>query len=64
MIEVVLDKDGFSEADSVHSSAGESGCPNSGGVGVIRRQSKDCEAVDSLWFESSSVLMLRCVCSC
>ena len=64
MIDIGLDQDGFSLADSVRSAPGQSGCANSGGVGVIRRQSKDCDVADLVWFESSSVLMLRWVCSC
>jgi len=59
LIDVGLDQDSFSWADSVHSAPGQSGCANSGGVGVIRRQSKDCGAVDSIGFESSFSLMLR-----
>ena len=50
LIDVGLDQDGFSWSDSVRSAPGQSGCVNSGGVGVIRRQSKDCGAVDSIWF--------------
>ena len=64
VIDIGLDQDGFSWADSVRSAHDQSGCANSGGVGVIRRQSKDCDAVDSIWFESSFVLMLRWVLSC
>jgi len=52
LIDVGLDQDGFSWSDSVRSAPGQSGCANSGGVGVIRLQSKDCGAVDSIWFES------------
>tara|TARA_Y100000766_G_scaffold39841_1_gene29968 strand:- start:665 stop:913 length:249 start_codon:yes stop_codon:yes gene_type:complete len=64
VVDVGLDQDGFSWVDSVRSVPGQSGCANSGGVGVIRRQSNDCDAVDLIWFESSFVLMLRWVCSC
>ncbi|WP_067097933.1 hypothetical protein [Synechococcus sp. MIT S9508] len=59
-----MDQDGFSWADSFRSAPGQSGCANSGGVGVIRRQFKDCGAVDSIWFESFVSLMLRWFCSC
>jgi len=63
VIDVGLDQDGFSWSDSVRSAPSHLGCANSVGVGAIRRQSKDCGAVDTIWFESSFPLIMSWVCS-